>query len=268
MRFNLTHLDGEISKDVIYQQVYNDQFYTSGGVVTYRDNTPVLVDPSGDVTATANRTTPLTLAMINTPGNPYYAQPDPTSGRITNSTLRTVLTAADPVRGAAATGAVGLPISQIQYAFTSPYPNGVVPIYQKGELNTGFNEYTLNFQNNYQFSSGMLKGFGVFTDVQTYYKNRAYYVNYPDATGSLLGTRVTRELYRLPRATVLNVGLSYRRKLPWFGEKYTWTTQLNVRNALNHYKVWVVPTAGNGSVLNARLSAQPRHFIWTNSVSF
>lgn len=39
--------------------------------------------------------------------------------------------------------------------------------------------------------------------MQTYAKNRAYYVNYPDATGSTLGTRVTGELYRLPRAIVL-----------------------------------------------------------------
>jgi hypothetical protein len=268
MRLNVTHLDGEISKDVIYQQVYNDQFYTSGGNVTYRDNAPVLIDPTGNITPTANRNTPLTLAMINTPGNPYFAQPDPTSGRITNTTLRTVLTTGDPARGTAATGAVGLPISEIQYSFRSPYPNGTVPIYQKGELNTGFNEYTINFQNHYTFENGMLRGVGLFTDVQSYYKNRAYYVNYPDATGSLLGTRVTRELYRLPRATVFNLGLSYRRKLPWFGERFTWSTQLNIRNALNHYRVWVVPTAGNGSVLNARLSAQPRQFVWTNTLQF
>lgn len=273
MRLSATRLDGKISSDVIYKQVYNDQFHTSGNNVTYQDGTPVLVDPTGNITATASATTPLTLTMINTVGNPYYANPDPTSGRIQNSTLRTVLIGGNATPFAngrtAATGRVGLPISQVQYTFASPYPDGDVMIYKSGEKNTGFNEYTFNFQNRYEFSEGVFKGVALFTDVQTYAKNRAYYVNYPDATGSTLGTRVTRELYRLPRSTVFNVGLSYRRRgLPWIGERYTWTTQLNVRNVLNHYRVWVVPTSSNGSTLNARLSAQPREFVWTNSLEF
>jgi hypothetical protein len=52
------------------------------------------------------------------------------------------------------------------------------------------------------------------------------------------------------------------------GNRYTFSTQLNVRNALNHYRVWVVPTSANGTVLNARLSANPRVFVWTNTISF
>lgn len=269
VRLSATRLDGEISSDVIYQQLYNDQFHLSGTNITHRDGTNVLVDPTGNVTATANRTTPLTLAMLNTVGNPYYANPDPTSGRIQNTTLRTVLMTVDPVRGAAATGVTGLPISRVQYQFSSPYPDGTVAIYRSGEKNTGFNELTFNLQNHYHFSAGPLKGLGIFTDVQTYAKNRAYYVNYPDPSGSLLGTRISRELYRLPRATVFNLGLSYRgRGLPWLGERYSWSTQLNVRNALNHSRVWVVPTSSNGTVLNARLSAQPRACVWTNTLAF
>jgi outer membrane receptor protein involved in Fe transport len=271
MRLSGSHLDGEISSDVIYQQLYNDQFTTSGNNVTYTNGQPVLVDATGNITAAAQANTPLTLTMINTVGNPYHAQPEPTSGRIQNTTLRNVLIGATPFAAGrtSATGRTGLPISSVQYNFSSPYPNGTVVIYRSGEMNTGFNEYTLNFQNQYTFSQGVLRGLGVFFDVQTYAKNRAYYVNYPDTSGSLLGTRVARELYRLPRATVFNLGLSYRRKgLPWLGEKYQWTTQLNVRNVLNHYRVWVVPTSSNGTVLNARLSAQPRMFIWTNTLSF
>jgi outer membrane receptor protein involved in Fe transport len=265
LRLSATHLDGEISSDVRYQQLYNDQFYTSGGTVTYKDGTPLLVDPAGGVGA---KTAPLTLAMINSPTSPFYANPDPTSGRIQSTTLRTALITADPVKGSAATGATGLPISAVQYTFSSPYPNGDVLIYKSGEKNTGFNEYTFNVQNKYTFSSGFLKNVGVFTDVQTYAKNRAYYVNYPDTTGSTLGTKITRELYRLPQATVLNAGLSYQFRMPWLGQRYTWSTQLNVRNLLNHYRVWIVPTSSNGATLNARLSAQPRMFLWTNSVNF
>ena len=64
-------------------------------------------------------------------------------------------------------------------------------------------------------------------------------------------------------------GLSYGRKgLPWLGEKYSWSTQLNVRNVLNHYRVWVVPTSALGTTLNARFSAQPRMFVWTNMLNF
>jgi outer membrane receptor protein involved in Fe transport len=269
VRLSATRMGGEITSDVSYQQNYNDQFYLSNGTVTYKDGTPVRVNAAGSLAATAAKDTNLTLAMINTPTNPYYANPDPTSGRIQSTTLRTVLTTVDPAKGTAATGVTGLPISSVQYNFASPYTGGTVVIYRAGEKNVGFNELTFNFQNKYTFNAGRLKGFGIFTDVQTYAKNRAYYTNYPDATGSTAATRVVRELYRLPRATVFNVGLSYsHRGLPWLGEKYSWSTQLNVRNALNHSKVWVVPTSNLGTTLNARLSALPRSFVWTNSVYF
>ena len=70
-------------------------------------------------------------------------------------------------------------------------------------------------------------------------------------------------------ATIFDVGLSYKFKLPGrFFERYSFTTQLNVNNALNHYKVWVLPSNTNGAVLNARLSAMPRQFIWTNTIGF
>lgn len=252
MRVSASHLDGKILSDAIYPVVYNDQFYTRGNNVTYADGTSVLINPAG--TGTPN--TPLTITMINDPTSRYYASPDPTNGSITNANLRTALTTADPIRGRAATGALGLPISAIQYNFTAPYPGGVYPIYRASDLNTGFNEYTFNAQNHNTFSEGFLKGFGVFEDVQTYLKNRAYYVTTPGKE---------RYLYRLPSVTVFNIGLSYKRKLT---ERYVWSTQLNVRNILNHYKVLVMPSSGNGTQLLARLSAQPRSFTWSNSISF
>ncbi len=252
-RLSVTHLNGEILSTVSEAVRYNDQFYTSGNTVTYRDGSPVLIDPTGG----NNRTTPLTLAMINDPANRYYANPDRSSGAITNANLRTILTAVDPLRGTAATGTPGLPLSAMQYNFQSPYPNGMYTIYQAGDKNTGFNEYSLNFQNNYTVSAGILKGLSLFTDVRTYAQNRAYYVFDPVAR--------SRSLYRLPRSTIFNAGLTYRHKIT---EKFLWTTQLNIQNVFNHYKVWVLPDAPNRQTLLARLSAQPREFIWTNTISF
>jgi hypothetical protein len=143
-----------------------------------------------------------------------------------------------------------------------------VTIYKEGEKNTGFNEYSFNFQNKYTFSNGALRGVGVFVDLATYLKNRAYYVIYPGTGASTSAAKQIRTLYRLPRQNTVNLGLSYSHKLPWFGDRFTWSTQLNVRNALNHYRVWIVPTAANGNTLNARQSALPREFVWTNSLSF
>src|SRR6185312_4826357 len=100
------------------------QFYaTSAGVVTYKDGTPLLVDPAGKGGA---KTSQLTLTMINDPANPYYAVPDVSSGSITSTLLRNTLMAVDPLKGTAATGVTGLPITSIQYKFTSPYPDGLV----------------------------------------------------------------------------------------------------------------------------------------------
>jgi hypothetical protein len=206
--------------------------------------------------------------MINDPTKPYYAAPNVDSGTITSTTLRSVLTAVDPAHGTAATGVAGIPISQIQYNYTRLFPDDLVTIYKAGEKNTGFNEYNFNFQSNYTFRDGWLKNFSVLTDLQTYWKNRAFYTIYPGAGGATTAAKQVRLLYRLPSATVVNLGISYRHRLWGRLEKYSWSTQLNIRNAVNHYRVLVLPTAGNGNTLNARLSAQPRQIIWTNTFSF
>jgi outer membrane receptor protein involved in Fe transport len=270
VRMKLTRMDGEISNDVIYKQNYNDQFHLNGGgVVTYGDGTPVMVNGAGSLLPAAPRDTQLTLAMINNSTNPYYANPDPQSGRIQNTTLRTVLMTPDPTRGTAATGVTGLPISSVQYNFVTPYGGGNVPVFLSGEKNVGFNEYTFNIQNKYKFASGFAKGLSLMGDVQTYAKNRAYYTSYPSATGSTAATQVTRVLYRYPNVTTINLGIGYSRDtFKLFGKKVTWSSQVNIRNALNHYKVWVVPNSTLGTNLNARLSAQPRSIAWTNSIDF
>lgn len=265
LRFSAAHMDGKIAKDVTYSQLYNDQFFVNGGVVTYGDKTPLLVDPTAKGGA---KTSQLTLAMINDPTNPYYAAPSPDSGSITSTTLRNTLLAVDPAKGTAATGVTGLPITAVQYTFTSPYPNGLVTIYREGEKNTGFNEYSFNFQNNYSVSEGSLKGLRLFTNVASYLKNRAYYTIYPGAGNATTAAKQVRQLYRLPTMVTFNYGIGYSHKLWGRFQRYGWSTQLNVNNAFNHDRVWILPTAANGNTLNARQSASPREFIWSNTVTF
>lgn len=259
IRLSATHIEGEITSNVSYAQLYNDQFYTSGGIVTYKDGSPVLVDPAA---AGGAKTSPLTLGMINDPTGPYYASPDPDSGRITRSALTTALTTVDPVHGSAATGATGLPISAIQYNFVNPHA-GLITVAAAGDKTTGINEYALNVQNNYTISTGRFRGLSVFADLRTYFRNRAYYTSYfPNGTTSTFDA--TRVLYRLPNLTEVGLGLAYRRRLG----RMVWTTRLNVENLLDDSRVWVVPSRTNGAILNARLSGQPRAFIWTNTLAW
>ncbi len=149
-----TRLDGKISSTVKYDQLYNDQFNTNGDLVTYADGTPVLVDPND---AGGPATEQLTLTMLNDPDSLYWADPDPNSGSIRSTAVRAALTQIDPAHGQAATGVTGLPIAEIQYDFVNPH-NGTVTVVEDGDLNTGINEYSFNFQNNYTFDDGRVEG--------------------------------------------------------------------------------------------------------------
>jgi hypothetical protein len=74
----------------------------------------------------------------------------------------------------------------------------------------------------------------------------------------------TRDLYRLPTASVLNLNFHYSHKVG----RLQWTTQLNVFNALNHYRAWIVPDPASGTFNRVRLSTQPRSAMWTNTLTF
>ncbi|HEY8994634.1 MAG TPA: TonB-dependent receptor plug domain-containing protein [Lacunisphaera sp.] len=264
LRFNATKLDGEITSTVKYNQLYNDQFYVNAGTVTYKDGTPVLVNPTN---ATGGpKTTPLTLAMINDPTSAFYANPDPNSGSIRTAALISTLTAIDPVHGMAATGVTGLPISAMQYNYVNPN-NGVITVVAAGDKNTGINEYSFNLQNSYSFDAGPLKGLSIFFDVQRTIKNRAYYtITFPaGSTNTLQGVR---SLYRMPDLTVCGLGLSYTHKLPGKLDKYVWSTRLNIKNLFDQSEVIIMPNVTNSAQLRARLDEQPRLFIWSNTISF
>lgn len=264
LRFSATMLDGEISSSVAYDQLYNDQFHSDGTNITYADGTPVMIDPT--VTEGAPRDTPLTLAMLNDPSHPYWADPDPNSGSIRNNLLESVLIEVDPSRGQAATGITGLPISDIQYDFVNPH-NGTVTVVESGEKNTGLDEYSLNMQNHYSFREGRLKGLAVFFDARATIDNRAYYTTiFPEGGGDSF--TAVRELVRMPDRLVFDLGVSYRRKLGDESSNLEWSTQLNIKNLFDKSDVWILPNPSNASQLRARLSDQPRLFVWSNTLYF
>jgi hypothetical protein len=205
--------------------------------------------------------------MINDPAGLLYAAPHPDSGSITNALLRAALMAnifSQAHGGAAATGVTGLPISAMQYDWPGR-GSGVITLVQAGERNTGINEYSFNFQSHYTFAAGRLKGFGLFTGLRAFARNRAYYTQVFPAGGTGSAVQAERVLYRLPNDAVFDLNLSYRRKLVGGAE---WTTQLNINNVFDRAEVTLMPNPTNAAQLRARLSNLPRQIIWTNTLRF
>jgi hypothetical protein len=271
--FSFDTTDGKILTSSNFAQLYNDQFYTKGGAVTYADGTPLLVDPKG---GSATPTVPLTLAMINDPTNVFYANPDPDSGSIGTSNsaagggaLRSVLTKQDPVHGTAATGVTGLPLSAIQYTFTDPNGHkGVLNPVSAGDKTTGYYHYNFSTVNVYQFSEGRLKGASIGSAVSAGYQFRShYYPTYPAGeTTSTKALDQTKALYIRPTIVTVDLILGYQYK---FLGKYNVRSQVNVKNMFNHYQLLFPPqVTGTPVVNNFIYTTSPRQWVWTNSVAF
>jgi hypothetical protein len=77
-----------------------------------------------------------------------------------------------------------------------------------------------------------------------------------------------RTLLYTPPPRQFNAILGYARK---FG-RYAWSTQVNVANVFNRYKIELQPNATTGyntpSGINATFYQQPRTYVWTNSIKF
>jgi hypothetical protein len=260
--------DGKIGTSTIFPVVYNDQFYANPqGVVTYRDGTPVYINPTAIntttpvLTATTAGAVPLTIAMMNSPTNLYYANPVAVTGQITSgSNAARVLRVIDPVRGPILTGATGLPISAIQINPGFSPPSEVL-VGKSGDITVGHPEFSLSFTNMYTFSQGYMRGFRVGGTAAFSWENRGYYY-YPVAATPTSN----RQLYMRGDRVNFNAIAGYTRR---FG-KYSWSTQVNVSNLFNNYDVKVLPASigGYNRTANAVFEAQPRSYIWTNTISF
>ena len=270
MRLSAATVEGTINSTRIYQQLYNDQFYAKDGAVTYADGTPVWV-PATPTAATPTRpagTTgaiPLTIALMNTPTSPYWANPQPiTSAIATGSAVATVLRSTDAAHGPILTGVAGRPISALQIAPnpTSPPPVNI-PVSLSGEKTVGYPLYSASFTNLYSFSSGPLRGFKLGGTNRLGWKYRNYYY-FPN--GVVPG--ISRALFSYPTQVQFDLIAGYTRKIG----RYTFSTQLNVANLFNRYHVLILPNANSGyqtpSLLNATFDNQPRAFTWTNEIRF
>jgi outer membrane receptor protein involved in Fe transport len=278
IRFSAATQDGKIGTAKAYDQLYNDQFYASAaGVVTYKDGTPVFVNGGTTaVVSTAANATPLTITSMSTPGNTYFANPDPISGRInTSAVVANILrgtgdTAAINARGPILTGAIMLPISQLQLNKTLAGINtpGTIVATRVGDKTTGYAERSVNFTNLYTFSGdNFLRGVQLGGTVSASWKNRRYYYYATPVTAANALT-LRRTLYYGPDQWQFDLIVGYRHK---FG-RYDFRTGLNVNNLFNHYLIQVLPNATTGfntiTSLNATWYQQPRTWQWTNSLSF
>ena len=284
MRLGLAANDGEIGTTEGYEQYYNDQFYANAaGQVTYRNGTVVHVNGAATngaqatvVAPTVPGATPLTIAMMSTPGGIYFANPDPTSGRINPGSIAAGIlrgqnnSAAIQANGSILTGVVGLPISELQLDRTLAgiTPPGTIVATRVGDKTTGYPEYSANFTTNYSFTGdSWLKGFSVGGTAAFGWKNRSYYY-YATPINAANALTLRRTLFYQPDSQRFDLLVSYRRKIG----RYEWTSQLNVNNVFNQYEVVLYPDGTTGFNNTARINAafyqQPRSYVWTNTLRF
>jgi outer membrane receptor for ferric coprogen and ferric-rhodotorulic acid len=266
LRFSGAYVGSEIATEKVYAQVYNDQFYaTPQGQVTYKDGTPVYVNPNVTqvLTATSAGAVPLTLGLMNDPTSRYYANPVAVSGAITsNAAVATILKTIDPVRGPILTGVTGLPISALQIA-PNPQapPPGKIVVTKRGDIVTGVPKFSANMTNVYTFREGALRGLRVGGSVVAYWKSSLYYY-YPQGVAQ----PNNRALWYRPNLQTVSGILGYERKVG----RYSWSTQLNIQNMFNRYNVVLLPNYVNGwaGPNNATFDAQPRMYVWSTTLEF
>ena len=267
MRLSTAYVAGTIGTTKTYAQLYNDRFFqNTQGQVTYRDGSTVFVNPLFDArTPVATPTTagavPLTLAMLGSPTSPYYANPVAVSGAINaGSAAATVLRVIDPVRGPILTGERGLPITAQQINPGFPVPGEIVAV-RSGEATTGFPKYSVNFTNVYTVGEGFAKGIRVGGTIGLGWKNTWYYYD-PN------GVSAVRPRIPLYKNTLARFDLiaGYENRF----RRVTYSTQINVNNLFNRYRVALLPnpTAGWAGPNDATFDQQPRVYRWTNTISF
>ena len=200
--------------------------------------------------------------MMNSPASTYYANPIAVTGQINaGSNVGRVLQVVDPVRGPILTGETGLPISAIQINPGAALP-GVIRTSTAGDRTSGYPEFSFNFTNVYTFREGWLRGFRLGGSVLLGWRQASFYY-FPGGVAIESGKQ---DLYAYPDQRRFDLITGYSRKF----RRVTWSTQLNVSNLFNRYRVIIVPNITGGWLgpLNATLDQQPRSYQWTNTFSF
>ncbi len=284
-RLGFTQQDGKIKTASAFPLLWNDEFYynkTTGGV-TFADGTPFTVPTDAAGVAQVNSTnglrapvvgatnTQLTVAMMSDPNSDYYAysrggtvQPN---GRIANNSVlfRALRWFQLPNGTQARTLRPGQPVSAIPYAYSDPAGyKGVAVLSKSGEPTIGHPLYRFVWTNAYQFTETRLRGLVVGATITWDHDKRTYWYTEPDGKGGNI-----RKLYKeaeLP--PIWKAFARYSRKVG----RYMFTTQINVDNMFNAYKVDLRPSGTTGftveNAIGATFVGEPRAYFWTNTVSF
>lgn len=254
IRFGFVHSDGKVASDVKIPLKYNDQFNTNAaGQVTYSDGSLLLVraTPSNPASALI----PLTVAMMRDRLSPYFANLDPSNGRIINAATLG-LTGTSPSGATIGTGKVGLPISAHQLGFVPPGGNEALVVLG-GEKTTGYPVDSISFSGSYAIADGTLRGVGLGLNVTGLFNQRAYYYN--------TATTRARTMLEWKDQVLFSPFLSFQRKL---SRRFGWSVQLTVNNVFDSTGIRRYPDLNTGTTQWAAYSNDPRSWSLTSTLKF
>ena len=122
----------------------------------------------------------------------------------------------------------------------------------------------MNFTNVYEFSEGWLNGFklgGTFT------ANWKYVVSYY-YSGVAQATPGNLQKFSYPTSAKFDLITGYSHRF----RRFTWSSQINVNNLFNTYRVVFFPNINSGysnlAAIRANFYGQPRAYVWTNTLKF
>ena len=252
---------GKVDRSVIFPLFYNDEFRVNAqGQVTLADGTPLRVPVSpttpvatdGKTYAASIPTQIMTVGILrsgDSNGN-YKAQLQASNGLILNASALGL-----SVSGVG-TGRVGVPINQHQLGFVPPSSTFLES--QGGERTSGYPRQSFTATSMYEVKSGALRGLGLGVNGRIDVDTISYYYN-DLAAGNI------RKPYWWKNNATLNLIARYDWKL---AKRWTWTTQINVNNALDTRKLEIYPDVAVGTPANAALRNDPRTWVWTNTLHF
>jgi hypothetical protein len=140
-------------------------------------------------------------------------------------------------------------------------PVGVVKGAEPGGQTFGYPALAANFTNVYEFSSGWLKGFKLGGTVSAQGKYIVSYYYPGVATLNL-------QKFSYPTSARFDLITGYSHRF----QRFTWSSQVNVSNLFNTYRVVLFPNVNSGytvpSAIRANFYGQPRAYTWTNSIKF
>jgi outer membrane receptor protein involved in Fe transport len=284
-RLGFTQQNGRIKSASAFPLLWNDEFYynKSTGGVTYSDGTPFTVPTDAAGVSTVSSTnglrtavvgatnTQLTVAMMSDKNSDYYAYGKggntQSNGRIVNNSVlfRALRWFQTPAGLQARTLNPGRPFSAIPYFYDDPSGlKGIAVLSASGEPTIGHPLYRFVWTNSYAFTESRLRGLTAGTTIRWDHDKRTYWYTEPDGKGGNI-----RKLYKeVELQPIWSTFLRYSRKIG----RYGFTTQVNIDNMFNTYKVDLRPSGTNGYTVENEIGAtfvgEPRTYSWTNSIAF